>query len=275
MRNHTTNYRSLFATTLVLGAVATVWGKDEKLAPEFLQNSVRGNVDVIVRYKSAPLEKQHAKVAKGGGALKSKFDLIQSGHYSVPAAMLEELANDPDVEFVSPDRTVRGTLDLSMAAVNAGAAQTYRLTGAGVGIAILDSGITPQSDLRNGTISQIVYSQDFTGLGSTDDRYGHGTHVAGIVAGNGSQSMGKSSTRTLVGMAPKANIVNLRVLDDQGQGKDSNVIAAINQAIALKKTYGIRVMNLSLGRAVQGSYTRDPLCQAVEAAWKADRKSVV
>ena len=70
-------------------------------------------------------------------------------------------------------------------------------------------------------------------------------------------------------MAPEANIINLRVLDQNGQGTDSQVIAAIQQAVALQSQYNIRVINLSLGRPVFESYKQDPLCQAVEAAWKA------
>ena len=65
------------------------------------------------------------------------------------------------------------------------------------------------------------------------------------------------------------NIVSLRALDDNGIGKDSSVIAAIDRAIALKSAYNIRVMNLSLGRVIKESYTKDPLCQAVERAWRA------
>ena len=67
---------------------------------------------------------------------------------------------------------------------------------------------------------------------------------------------------------PAQSIINLRVLDQNGAGTDSLVIAAINQAIALKSTYNIRVINLSLGRAVYETYKLDPLCQAVEQAWK-------
>jgi serine protease AprX len=69
-------------------------------------------------------------------------------------------------------------------------------------------------------------------------------------------------------VAPNANIINLRVLDANGSGTDSQVIAAIQRAIQLKTTYNIRVINLSLGRSVFESYTLDPVCQAVEAAWK-------
>src|SRR5205823_1785294 len=71
-----------------------------------------------------------------------------------------------------------------------------------------------------------------------------------------------------LGVAPNANIINLRVLDANGSGTDSQVIAAIQRAIQLKSTYNIRVINLSLGRSVYESYTLDPVCQAVEAAWK-------
>src|SRR5207342_982645 len=76
-------------------------------------------------------------------------------------------------------------------------------------------------------------------------------------------------THTFRGIAPKANLINLRVLDASGSGTDSAVIAAIGQAISLKNQYNIRVINLSLGRPVFESYTKDPLCQAVEKAWAA------
>src|SRR5207248_8780668 len=75
-------------------------------------------------------------------------------------------------------------------------------------------------------------------------------------------------THTFQGIAPGANLINLRVLDQNGAGTDSAVIAAISQAIALKPRLNIRVLNLSLGRPVYESYKLDPVCQAVEAAWK-------
>src|SRR5205814_5622660 len=75
-------------------------------------------------------------------------------------------------------------------------------------------------------------------------------------------------TKTFKGIAPGAKIVNLRVLDANGGSTDSVVINAINKAISLKSTYNIRVINLSMGRAVYESYKLDPLCQAVEKAWK-------
>ena len=260
-------------------ATTAVWGSTTTLSPSALakvskelSGQLPASIGVIVRYKAMPGDKHHQKVVDGGGQVQNKFDFIRSAHYSVPASMLKQLAEDPEVEFVSPDRPVRGMLDLTTAAVNAGAAASYGLDGTGVGIAIIDSGISSiVYDFRNATqtTARVVYSQDFTGLGAGVDSYGHGTHVAGIAAGNGTNSNGQSYTRTFKGVAPNANIIDLRVLDSTGAGTDSRVIAAINQAILLKSRYNIRVINLSLGRAVSESYATDPLCQAVEAAWKA------
>src|SRR5256886_437031 len=118
--------------------------------------------------------------------------------------------------------------------------------------------------------SRVVYSQNFVpATTDTSDLYGHGTHVAGIIASEGWFSTGFNFTHTFKGIAPNTNIINLRVLDQNGAGTDSSVIAAIQTAISVKSTYNIRVINLSFGRQVYESYTLDPLCQAVEAAWNA------
>jgi serine protease AprX len=123
------------------------------------------------------------------------------------------------------------------------------------------------ADLGN----RVVYSQNLVNNagGSANDTYGHGTHVAGIIGGDGKDSTGSQYFYTFDGVAPNVNLVNLRVLNGTGAGQDSDVINAISQAINLKKTYNIRVINLSLGRPVEESYAQDPLCQAVESAWKA------
>jgi serine protease AprX len=127
----------------------------------------------------------------------------------------------------------------------------------------------------NGTASRIVYSESFVAGTDASDQYGHGTHVAGIVASNGSASSGPNFKRDFKGVAPNSSIINLKVLDANGQGNISDVITAIDRAIQLKNTYNIRILNLSLGTPVYESYTLDPLCQEVEAAWKAGLVVVV
>src|SRR5947209_7817587 len=179
------------------------------------------------------------------------------------------LAQDPDVTYISPDRQ---TIQLSpndyildSTVTNPVISSGY--TGVGIGIAIIDSGVKANhADLANLSTgySRVVYSQSFVPGLDASDQYGHGTHVAGIIAGNGYMSNG-----WMRGVAQRANIINLRVLDANGAGNDSAVISAIQRAIQLKSTYNIRVINLSLGRRVSESYTLDPVCQAVEQAWKA------
>jgi serine protease AprX len=184
---------------------------------------------------------------------------------TLPASAIQTLSNDTNVVYITPDRAVAARLDYTAAAVNAGSAWKADLTGRGIGVAIIDSGIDATSV---GLMPRVVYTQDFTG-GDGSDGYGHGTHVAGIVGADGLGSECAACTRAFVGMAPSASLINLRVLDASGQGSDSALITAIDKAISLRKIFNIRVINLSLGRPVYESYKLDPVCQAVEAAWKA------
>jgi len=240
-----------------------------KIAPELNRLDTRSTVEVIVQFREVPSERHHESVRGHGGTLRKTLEIVNAGHYSLPARALRALANDPEVAYISPDYELSGSLDNADVAVNANIAFTYGWDGTGIGVAVLDSGIANHPDLKNSSGKlRIVYSQDFVG-GGTDDHYGHGQAVAGIIGGNGASSVGSTYFHTFRGIAPNVNLLNLRVLDKNGRGTDSNVIAAIQKAIQLKTKYNIRVMNLSLGRPVYLSYKLDPLCQAVEQAWKA------
>ena len=212
-------------------------------------------------------------VKRHGGSLKRELGLIHSAVYTVPAAELAALESDPDVEYIAPDRPVHATLDYANPAVNANIARQYGWTGSGVTVAVIDSGIMDtHPDLRDAAgASRVVYAESFNLTEGNDpfDRYGHGTHVAGILGGDASQSTGSQYTRSFWGIAPRVKFVSLKVLGRNGSGTDSMVISAIQRAIALKNKYNIRIINLSLGRPVMESYTLDPLCQAVEQAWTA------
>ena len=264
------NFKVLHLVGILLLASTLAFAKHPKISVDLDRANPSSTVDVIVQFKTPPT-KDDLKQLGPYGQMKKIFEGINAVMIPLRVGTLTALANNPNIKFMSPDRRLGRTMDLSTAAINAGSAVYYTLQGLGVGIAIIDSGVTPGEDLKHlgGWVSRIVYSQDFTGLGSTGDAYGHGTHVAGIAAGNGASSKVSNSTRSFQGIAPMANIINLRVLDGNGQGTDSSVIAAINQAVALKAVYNIRVINLSLGRGVFESYTLDPLCQAAEAAWRA------
>jgi serine protease AprX len=268
----------------VLAAIllaATAFADNSKISPDLqpLLNNPSQTVDVVIQYSSPPQTCSSGGLLGGllctvvhlvGGTLHIVFSLLNAVSATMTVSDVINTSNQSNVSYISLDRPVAGMVDYSVAAVNAtGLASNYGLDGSGIGIAVIDSGIYPHADLgtSNGTGTRIVYRQSFIG-GVLPDDYGHGTHVAGIIAGNGKSSNVPGSPHILRGLAPNAKLLDLRVLDQNGASRDSVVIAALQQAVQLKSKYNVRVINLSLGRPIYESCSRDPLCQAVEAAWK-------
>jgi len=246
-----------------------VWGSDRKLAPELKGRQSANSIDVIVQYKITPAKKHRDTIAAHGGLVKQHLGNVKGLLVTLPASRVTELSNDPDVAYISPDRPVTRQMNNAAVGVLANYAWNIGLDGTGVAVAVIDSGIHGVDDLKDPQgHNRIIYNFDSLGGGS-DDQYGHGTHVAGIIGGSGKDSICSNCDVTIRGIAPNVKILNFHALGQTGQGTDSSVINAINQAISLKNQYNIRVMNLSLGRPVYESYTLDPLCKAVEAAWKA------
>lgn len=145
--------------------------------------------------------------------------------------------------------------------------------GNGVGVAVIDTGIsgglpdfrTSSTDPSSRVIASVVTNPDAT---TEDDTFGHGTHVAGLIAGNGSLRDATDPLRgEYLGTAPRANLVSVKVSDDQGNTSLIDVIYGIQFALDHKADYGIRVINLSLNSSQAESYTTDPLDAAVESAW--------
>ena len=184
------------------------------------------------------------------------------------------LANDPRVSRVMADRPAFALLERTAAAIGITPTGTPATdvveTGRGVGIALIDSGVNAQHDdlWRSSFGQRVVAFKDFTTTPSGNwsnvpprDGFGHGTHVAGILAGNGYDSSGRRR-----GIARRANLIALKALDDDGFGFVSNVIEAIDYAVANRTALGIRVINLSIGAGVYESYDTDPLAQATKRA---------
>jgi len=203
-----------------------------------------------------------------GGKLGRTLPAISAQVAFVPNAALVALADSPLVERVSLDRVVVGTMERTAATIGALAVrQSLGVDGAGVGVAVIDSGVTGwHDDLSDSGIGQrVVEFVDFVdGITTPHDDYGHGTHVAGVIAGNGWDSDGARK-----GIAPGAQLVVLKVLDGNGRGYVSDVIAAIDHAIDRRDALNIRVVNLSIGTGVYESYNTDPLTQAAGRAVRA------
>jgi serine protease AprX len=149
-------------------------------------------------------------------------------------------------------------------------AQGYQ--GQGVRVAVLDSGIWSQAqdftevDATGHSYSRVVASVGVAaapdGKKPTSDQYGHGTYMAGAIAGNGNSSGGYYQ-----GIAPKADLVNVRVSDEWGGAKESDVVAGMQWVLQNKDTYNIRVVNLSLNSNTQVPYQQSPLDAAAEILW--------
>jgi hypothetical protein len=264
---------------------------------------------VILRLTDEAATAQARSLLLGAGAtLLQQLDELGVMVADVPLDRLEELAARDEMSWMSEDaqvRTLATTTDnTSHMEVTTGANEvlpadvTAGGAGNGVGIAFLDSGISPPDSaefagykyttdggllgggglLGTGALAtptltpypRVVQEVDFTGEGTKLDNYGHGTHAAGVAAGTGQASENYAAAHagapTYGGIAPMASLVSVRVLNSQGVGTVSGVIAGINWVIKNKSTYNIRVMNLSLGTAITQSYKTDPLCQAVGRA---------
>jgi serine protease AprX len=186
---------------------------------------------------------------------------------------LAALAADATVDHLSGDPLV--VPSMSVATRSTGATQTWSgspgivlglgavpgVTGTGIGVAVLDSGISPHSALASRVVANVSF---VTGDPQTSDPYGHGTHVAGIIAGAAQPAANVASGFS--GVAPGVHLVNVRVIGAAGAGFTSDVIAGIDWVIANRARYGIRVMNLSLGHPVTEPSATDPLCEAVARA---------
>jgi serine protease AprX len=138
------------------------------------------------------------------------------------------------------------------------------LQGQGVTVAVVDSGIAEEEDFKDakGTSRILTHVSFVSDSKLPDDFYGHGTHVAGLIAGNGN-----ISNQQYMGIAPQANLVDVKVLDDKGQGFTSDVVAGLEWVYNNAEQYNIRVVNLSLNSSVAESYRTSALSAALELLW--------
>ena len=238
-------------------------GRPSKLDAVLLEPPV-GLVRVIVSTTPGQTATVAARLRQRRRVVAKQYSLINAVAAELAADDLTALDADPSVTSVSIDAVV-----VSDAASNASSAAGPRtllatlglplpgLTGKGVGVAVIDSGLQENGDFSAATF------YDFTSerAGGPSDEYGHGTHVSGLIASKGSLSQG-----AYVGIAPKVRLVSLKVLDGQGYGSTSRVIEALEFATVNRAALGIDVINMSLGHPIFAPANTDPLVQAVEAA---------
>ncbi len=245
------------------------------------------SVSVIVREYPGSTVAPEAIAASVGGQVTNRLAIINGFSARVPASALSLLRTEPGVLSVTADSrghllsTYDPTTDTGSALtaeqrIGARGAWSAGYTGAGVDIALIDSGVVPVDGLT--TPGKIINGPDLSLESSAPnlhslDTYGHGTHMAGIMAGrdNAATAPYADDTTDFLGVAPDARIVNLKVADAQGNTDVSQILIAIDWVVRHRTDHGmnIRVLNLSYGTDASQDYAVDPLAYATEVAWQA------
>jgi serine protease AprX len=220
---------------------------------------------VIVELKKNANRGGFATKVRGLGSLKREFRSINGVSAELPGAAIVALSRLGDVFAITRDARIEKT-DFAPAQVwqQSIGADVFWPGHAGSNgvkpptIAIVDSGIdtTRVADFGARVVANVALSQ--LAPGATNDGAGHGTFVAAMAAG---------ASSSFPGVAPTADLVNLRVMDDNGMALTSDVIAAADWILQHKDEYGIRVANFSLMSASGNSFKFDPLDHAVERLW--------
>src|SRR4051794_1832621 len=241
------------------------------------------DAQVIVQFQPGvqPAERRALAATHGARAIRA-LHIIPGLAARMTAAQAVDFGRDARVRAVSLNATIKpqnvSTTNLQTTftrSTHADAAWNKRdnngVTGNGVGVAVIDTGVDGDlvdfdgPDGKSRVVETAVVNPDAT---TASDLYGHGTHVAGIIAGN---SWARPSTDPLrgdyIGVAPDANLVSIKASDDTGQATVLDVIYGLQFAVDHKADYNLRVVNLSLDSTTAQSYKVDPLDAAAEAAW--------
>ena len=232
--------------------------------------------------------KAQSDAAQVHGRVIGNLPIIHGLALSLTAAQARSLATNPDVHAVSLNTTVTSeSLPFHMMGQGLPASQLqttydqtlgvlplwqFGVTGTGVGVAVVDTGVDgalPDFASKDHSSSRVVASAVANADATTaTDSYGHGTDVAGIIAGNGdNRSPGDPLRGKYVGVAPNANLISVKVSDETGKATVLDVIYGLQFAVEHQSEFNIRVINLSLDSTTPQSYKTDPLDAAVETAW--------
>ena len=236
-------------------------------------------VDVIVRAVNHVAARD--AVSRHGGRVTADLPIVDGVGAVVPASELPALRAEAGIRDISPNvpvhvqgKPVKGSSRTATAVypyvVGADKLWKEKVKGSGVTVGVIDTGITPVNDLAGRVLGGVDFSGEDAPL---QDSFGHGTFVAGVIAGNGADSGGKYT-----GVAPKANLVSIKIAGRDGASDVTHVLAALQWAVSFKNAYGpngINVLNLSFGTDSTQPYGLSPMNYAVEKAWDAGMVVVV
>jgi len=279
---HTRSYKFILIAIILMTLIGSprTAGSIAKAQPELFQlalNNPTQTVSVVVQ-KIDHSNSPEAEVEKLGGSVVDSLSIINSFTAKMTARSSVELSHMESVRWVSLDAKVESSActqcidtknlkNTYIDTIRAGEVwnNPLLLQGQGIGVAVVDSGINPNGDLYtnmgvNRQVANVRFNTDYNQNAS--DGYGHGTVISSIVGGDGSDSNGN-----YIGVAPMANIINVKVSNDDGSARESDVIQGLQWVLNNKNTYNIRVVNLSFNSTVAQSYHSSPLDAAVEILW--------
>ncbi|TCT15338.1 serine protease AprX [Natranaerovirga pectinivora] len=217
-------------------------------------------IQVIVSGTDFNDEEKHIQ---GIGSVKYKLPMINSYVVEVPKSKIGQLRNIKGIKKVEQDAHITAQMNVARESINCRWALENNITGRGIGVAVLDTGIYPHKDLT-GRRNRILAFKDFVNNHNEPyDDNGHGTHVTGIIGGDGYSSSGK-----YMGIAPDCHFIGVKVLDDKGAGNISDVLAGLQWVIDNKEKYNIKVVNISVGTEDKdGEGETSALVRGVDAVW--------
>jgi len=277
----------LMATGLLTATVAISSASVSVAATPLPAGPASAPVPVIVRGAPGSLAAVDRDITEAGGRIAEQIPLITASAAEVPASALGWLGAQPGIVEVTPDGPVQLMSSSYSPTTNPGSLYSIEqslgvdqawqdgYTGSGVGVALIDTGITPVEGLDGA--GQLVNGPDLSFDGTSPslrylDENGHGTFMAGIIAGRDPAAVSghyAGDSTDFLGIAPDAHIINVKVAGANGAVDVSQVLAAIDWVVEHRcdEGFNIRVLNLSFGTDSSQSYLLDPLAYAAEVAW--------
>ena len=249
-------------------------------------------VSVIVQGRPDQPAAAARAVEAVGGSVTYDLSIVHGVAADVPADAVERLRTVAGVRAVTPNAPVHVQASTSSTSTNTATLNSVfarevqadllwaeGIKGAGITVALIDTGVTVVPDLAGRVVTDVpdpVNEGDVdacanfsghvdpdTGDDDCTDQYGHGTFLAGLIAGNGASSNGLHK-----GVAPDAQVVSIKIAGPDGSSDVSKLLAALQYVVTFRDELGIDVLNLSLGTDSTQSYTVDPLNYAVEQVWR-------
>ena len=237
-----------------------------------LDRQTRAASSVIVQAIDGQLDRARDLVRSLGGSVVVDLPLVHGFEAEVAGSALGALEREPAVRSVTAN--ARGTFEeysydetstASSFARTSGATTGWSrgLLGEGVGIAVLDTGVSAMNDFKG----RLVHGPDLSGEGTFTDTYGHGTVMAGVIGGSGADSTGQAGG-AYTGVAPRSTLVSVKTAGRNGVVDVSTMLQAMHWVAAYKDQFNIRVMNLSWGTKSTQHHTLDPINYAVQRLWR-------